>query len=278
MNTLTDNSGVVEVFTIIDDLAALLKLNKQISGRKPSLTLSEAATISLLKTKYNVCTWSGMYKLLEDKFTSEFKLPSYKSFVLLMNGYSRSILFILEILLQINRTRSGVVKLIDSTPLPVCKNYNIKRHQSMKSVASRSRSTKGWFYGLKLHLVSDLYGNILHLRFTTAKVGDRIILDQILDKLKNSIVVADAGYCSSKLEAKAIDNQNILITGSRSNMKRVSSSLDICLLNLRSRIEVIFSILKERLNLETSLPRSVAGYMAHYIHVIFGYVTYKAIS
>lgn len=152
MNTLSDTSGVVEVFTIIDDLTALLKLNKQISGRKPSLTLSEAATISLLKTKYSVCTWSGMYKLLEDKFASEFKLPSYKSFVLLMNGYSQSILMLLEILLQVKRRKSGVVKLIDSTPLPVCKNYNIKRHQSMKSVASRSRSTKGWFYGLKLHL------------------------------------------------------------------------------------------------------------------------------
>lgn len=278
MNTLAKNSGVVEVFTILDDLNALLKLNKQISGRKPSFNLSEAATFSLLKSRYNIKTWSGLYKLLTDKFASEFNLPQYKNFVLLMHQYAKPILILLNLLLELNQKNSGVIKLIDSTPLPVCKNYNIKRHQTMKGVATRSRSTKGWFYGLKLHLMSDLYGNILQIRFTTAKVGDREVLDQILEKLTKSIVVADAGYQSKKLEQKARENQNTLITPGRKNMKKVASTLDICLLNLRSRVEVIFSILKERLNLETSLPRSIAGYMSHYIHVIFGYVVKKSIS
>jgi len=278
MNTLANNSGVVEVFTALDDLNALLKLNKQISGRKPSLVLSEAATISYLKSKYNIKTWKGLYKLLNDKFRADFNLPSYKNFVLLMNRYSQPILILLNIFLQINRKKSGVIKLMDSTPLPVCKNYNISKHKTMKLVATRSRSTKGWFYGLKLHLVSDIYGNILFIKFTTGSVGDRQVLDQILEKITKSIMVADAGYCSKKLEQKARKYTNLLITPVRKNMKRLSSPLDICLLNLRSRIEVIFSILKERLNLETSLPRSISGYMAHYIHVIFGYVVKKAIS
>jgi IS5 family transposase len=278
MNTLANNTGVVEVFTVLDDLNALLKLNKQISGRKPSLDLSEAVTISWLKSEYNIKTWKGLYKLLGDKFKSEFNLPSYKNFVLLMNHYAKPILILLNLLLKINRKRSGVIKLVDSTPLPVCKNYNIARHKTMKAVATRSRSTKGWFYGLKLHLVSDLKGNILLIKFTTARVGDRQVLDQILEKLERSIIVADAGYCSKKLEQKARKYTHLLITPVRKNMKRLSSSLDICLLNLRSRVEVIFSILKERLNLETSLPRSISGYMAHYIHVIFGYVVKKAIS
>ena len=278
MNTLTEKSGVVEVFTILDDLNVLLKLNKQTSGRKPSLSLSEAATISFIKTRYNIKTWSSLYKLLQDKFDNDFDLPTYKNFVLLMNRYAKLILILLNALLQINRQRSGVIKLIDSTPLPVCRNYNINKHQTMKSVATRSKSTKGWFYGLKLHLVSDLEGNILLIRFTTANVGDRQVLDQILEKLERSIVVADAGYCSKKLEQKAVENGNILITAVRSNMGKLSSYLDICLLNLRSRVEVIFSILKERLNLETSLPRSINGYIAHYIHVIFGYVILKVIS
>lgn len=278
MNTLTANDGVVEVFTVLDDLNALLKLNKQISGRNPSLTLSEAATISWLKSKYNIKTWKGLYKLLSDKFAYDFNLPSYKNFVLLMNRSARPILILLDLLFRINRNKSGVIKLIDSTPLSVCKNYNINKHKTMRKVATRSKSTKGWFYGLKLHLVSDLEGNILFVRFTTAKVGDRKILERILEKLEKSILVADAGYCSKKLEQKAAKHNNLLITPGRSNMKRAASSLDICLLNLRSRVEVIFSILKERLNLETSLPRSISGYIAHYTHVIFGYVVKKAIS
>jgi len=49
-------------------------------------------------------------------------------------------------------------------------------------------------------------------------------------------------------------------------------------LNLRLRVETLFSVLKERLNMVTSLPRSVGGYFAHYIHVIFGYMFNKIVS
>jgi len=126
--------------------------------------------------------------------------------------------------------------------------------------------------------MTDVFGNLLELRFTTANVGDRKILDVFLEKLHNSIVIADAGYLSPKLEKKAAKNNNILLTCMRRNMTKLASFLDICLLNLRPRIEVLFSILKERLGLITSLPRSVNGYLAHYIHTIFGYLVRKAIS
>jgi hypothetical protein len=114
--------------------------------------------------------------------------------------------------------------------------------------------------------------------FTTGNADDRKILDVFLEKLHHSIVIADAGYLSPTLERKAHQNNNILLTCMRKNMTKLASFLDICLLNLRPRIEVLFSILKERLGLVTSLPRSVNGYLAHYIHTIFGYLVLKAIS
>lgn len=276
MNNISNISNIVESFTILDDLTVLLQLNKQTSGRKPSLSLSEVATISLIRSEYGIRTWKGTYKLLKTRFKKEFKLPSYKSFVLLMNHNAKIILVLLNILLQINRKKAGIIKLIDSTSLPVCKNIRIPRHKTCKRIATRSKTTMGWFYGLKLHLVSDLRGNILYIRFTTANVDDRVVLNRLLDKIKNSFVVADAGYCSKPLEEKASRNNNILITCLRKNMKKMATFLDICLLNLRPRIETLFSILKERLGLVTSLPRSINGYIAHYIHVIFGYIIKKA--
>lgn len=278
MNTVSNNQGVVEVFTILDDLHVLLQLNKRMPGRKPSLTLSEAATISVIKSEYGVRTWKALYKLLSDRFTAEFSLPTYKSFVLLMNQYAQVILLLLNALFQLNQRQSGVIKFMDSTTLPVCKNYNIKRHKTMKGVATRAKGSLGWFYGLKLHAVTDFRGNLLYIRFTTGRVGDRKILDTLLEKLRHSILVADAGYTSLLLEKKAQNYGNLLITGSRKNMKRLASLLDIRLLNSRSRIEAVFSILKERLGLITSLPRSIDGYLAHYIYVLFGYMMRKAIS
>lgn len=278
MNTVANNQGVVEVFTLLDDLNVLLQLNKRISGRKPSLVLSEAATISVIKSVYGIRTWKALYTLLTDRFTTEFTLPTYKSFVLLMNHYAQVILVLLNALFQLNQRQSGVIKFMDSTPLPVCKNYNIKRHKTMRGMATRSKGSLGWFYGLKLHAVTDFTGNLLHIKFTTGRVGDRKILDTVLEKLHHSILVADAGYTSKKLERKAAVLGNLFITGSRKNMQRLASLLDIRLLNSRSRIEAVFSILKERLGLITSLPRSVEGYLAHYIYVLFGYMMTKAIS
>jgi len=195
-----------------------------------------------------------------------------------MNQYAKLILVLINALLQFNLEQVGVIKLIDSTPIPVCKNYRIKRHKTMKRFASRSKTSLGWFYGLKLHALTDIFGNLLGIRFTTGNVNDRVVLDAFLEKLHSSIVIADAGYVSKKLEKKAQKHHNILLTCLRKNTKRLASFLDICLLNLRPRIEVLFSILKERLGLITSLPRSVDGYLAHYIHVIFGYLMRKTIS
>lgn len=276
--SLSNPSSIVTTFTVLDDLNALLQLGKHISGRKSCLNLAEVATISLIRAEYKIRTWDGLYKLLTHRFIHEFHLPCYKNFVATMNRSAKSLLILVNILLSMNRKAAGRIKLVDSTTLPVCKNYRIYRHKTMKRVATRSKSSLGWFYGLKLHAMTDLRGNILELRFTTGNVGDRKILDVFLSKLHDSIVIADAGYLSPTLENKAGKQNNILLTCMRKNMKKCATFLDICLLNLRPRIEVLFSILKERLGLITSLPRSVDGYLAHYIHVIFGYLMFKTIS
>ncbi len=276
--SLSNPSTIVTTFTVLDDLNALLQLNKHISGRKPMLNLAEVATMSLIRAEYKIRTWDGLYKLLTHRFRNEFQLPCYKNFVETMNRSAKPLLILINILLGMNKKQAGVIKIIDSTTIPVCKNYNIHRHKIMKGIATRSKSSLGWFYGLKLHTLTDVLGNLLELRFTTGNVGDRKILDVFLEKLHDSIIIADAGYIAPKLEQKAAKNGNILLTCMRKNMKKLSTFLDICLLNLRPRIEVLFSLLKERLGLITSLPRSVNGYLAHYIHTIFGYLIFKAIS
>ena len=273
--TLTCQDNIVEVFVVFDDFAELINLRGKV-GKKPYLRLSEVATISLIRSEYNIRTWKGVYKLLKARFTTEFKLPNYKNFVETMNRNAVQLLVVINGLLQINRQKSGTIKLVDSTPLPVCKNKRIWRHKTMKRLSSRKKSTMGWFYGLKLHIISDIEGNILMIKFTTGSVDDRVALDSFLNKLSNSIIVADAGYVSSKLEKKATKNNNILVTVTRNNMKKITTPVHNYLLNLRPRVESIFSVLKERLGIVTSLPRSELGYLAHYIHCIFGYMTVKA--
>lgn len=272
---ITKELDLVQTYTIFDDLIALLKLQTPKPGMKPKLNLAEVSTISMIKNRYKIKDWKSLFRLLQDKYSEDFDLPDYKNFVETMNRSAVDLLVIMNFLLQVNTHRSSKIKLVDSTPIPVCKNIRIEYHKTMRTIASRSKGTMGWFYGMKLHAVTDIKGNLLGIKLTTGKVGDRKILEEFLRNFYDSIIIADAGYCSSKLEKEANKNNNVLKTCKRKNMKSIATNIDIKQLNLRNRIEVVFSVLKERLNLITSLPRSVNGYIAYYIHVIFGYTVSK---
>jgi len=47
---------------------------------------------------------------------------------------------------------SGIA-FIDSTQIEVCHPKRIRRHQVFEGVAQRGKSSLGWFYGFKLHLI-----------------------------------------------------------------------------------------------------------------------------
>lgn len=193
----------VEIFCLFDDLTKFLFPRLACGvGRKRTLTLAEVATISVLKSKYGIVQLKQLYHLLSDKFDSEFSLPCYKNFVETMNAYTPELLFMIHILLSIKNKNAGIIKLTDSTCIPVCKNIRIPSHKVMKRLATRSKSTMGWFYGLKLHVVTDEYGNLLKFMFTTGNVDDRKALDKFLDMLQNSLVIADAGYIEAGKESE----------------------------------------------------------------------------
>lgn len=61
---------------------------------------------------------------------------------------------------------------IDSTTLPVCKNQRIQRHKSLVQIASRGRSSMGWFYGCKLHIAMNQLGEIACSALSNGHVAD----------------------------------------------------------------------------------------------------------
>jgi len=275
----TSFNNPVEIFCFFDELTKLLFPHLSCGvGRKRTLNVSEIATITVLRSRYGIVQLKQLHRLLCDKFSTEFELPCYKNFVETINTYTPELLLMIQLLLWVRNNDAGVIKLTDSTSIPVCKNIRIPSHKVMKRLATRSKSTMGWFYGLKLHVVTDEYGNLLKFMFTTGNVDDRKALDKFLDMLKNSLVIADAGYISKKLEKKARENNNMLITCMRNTMKKLSTPLHIFLLNKRINVEHLFSILKERFGLITSLPRSELGFLAHYVRTIFAYLFMPAIS
>jgi len=237
---------------------------KNNKGRKLALEIKEIISISLFKHKNGIITKKAVYKMLNLKC-------SYKTLVVNMNRWYFLAVLILTLIMKINRDDQHPIKHIDSTDIPVCLFKNANAHKTMKGLASFRRSSKGIYYGLKLHLISDLKRKLLKIKFTSADVDDR---DAVIEMSKElwGILIADAGYIRKKLQEEYHqEGRRMMLVQPRKNMKKVATRFELLLYRTRMLIELNFRSLKMFHGLITSLPRSIDGYFANYIYSLLAY-------
>ncbi len=179
-------------------------------------------------------------------------LLSYNRFVQLIPR-----LFVpLSILLHSVLGEKTGIYIADATSLPLCHNKRINRHRVFKGIAARGKTTMGWFYGLKLHLIINHQGSIMALKITSGNVDERTVLDDMTRHLKGTIL-ADKGFISQDLFQKLYQRGLKLITGIRRNMKNyLMPMMEKILLRKRFIIETVFDILKIHMNLSHTRHRS----------------------
>lgn len=248
---------------IIADIFSSLKLKNREhpNGRKPALTNIEATTCAVLKQQLNIATKKATFRMVEPPCT-------YKTFVESINRTREYLAPVIALLLKTFRSQAHKIKFTDATDVPVCLLKNSKHHKTMAGFATKSKTGKGYYFGLKLHLSADLEGRVLALKFTTATGNDREMFKKMNDKL-GGIFVADAGYVGEDFTKDFyIEGERMVLTATRCNMKKVSTDWQIALLNLRMKIEVHFRMLKVVYGFVTSMPRSVNGYLTHYLSAI----------
>lgn len=256
-------TGITKFFslkTIVTQVFEKLNFNERehSKGRKPLLTNSEIVTAVIFKQSQNIATKKSLYEILEPSL-------SYNRFVVALNRVGKYLASIITEVMQCLRKEAHLIKFTDSTELPVCLVKNAKSHKTMRVLSAKSKSSKGWFYGLKLHLSADIEGRVLALKLTPGNSDDRSVFRKMNEKLRG-FFGADAGYVSKELERDFfIENERMLITASRVNMKKVATPFQIAVLNLRMRVEVHFRMLKVCYGLVTSFPRSIDGYLTHYL-------------
>lgn len=234
------------------------------TGRKLSIPLIETITLALYKQTQHIATKKAIW--------NDFRLKcSYKTLVVNLNRVSCIALVILSRIFAFNRTNAHPIKHTDSTDIPVCLNKNARYHKTMDLLAAWGHSGKGWFYGLKLHLTSDLMRQMLAIRFTPGNTHGTKIFTKLNNDLEG-IFVADAEYVSAKLEREFYrEHKRILFAQPRKNMKKIITGFQKKLYDTRMIIELNFRNLKMFYGLITSLPRSINGYLANYIHSILAY-------
>lgn len=141
------------------------------------------------------------------------KLPSYQRIV----AQKKNLLVPMTILLHALSGDETGLYFADSTTLKVSRNKRINQHKIFKELAARGKSTMGWFYGLKLHLIVNDKGQNMTVKIMPGNTDDRAALLGIARNLKGKCY-ADKGYIGKKLVKELWEKGLQLITGIRKNM------------------------------------------------------------
>jgi len=236
-------------------------------GRPKKISDIDAMTLALYQHRSTRATKKSVYEDFKEVLCC-----SYKTLVVTMNKVSTLCMKMLLIIMRLGRKHQHMMKYTDATDIPVCLKKNGDTHQTMAGLAEIGRSSKGWFYGIKMTLTRDANGKMLGVKFTPPNTNDRDIFRKI-NKDLYGIIVADAGYVSKKLEQDMnIEKKRWILIRPYKTMKKIMTKWQEELYKGRFQIEFDFRSLKMFHGLVTSLPRSINGYLANYIHALTSFV------
>jgi hypothetical protein len=253
----------------ITHLVKTFKLNISAAptGRPRKIPTIDALTLALYQHRSTRATKRSVYEDLKSSLRC-----SYKTLVVSMNKVAELAGQLLGLMMHRSAPQSHPIKYTDATDLPVCLKKNADDHQTMKGLAGLGHSTKGWYYGLKMTMTRDDRGVILGLKFSNPGVNDRDLFRSINKNLMG-ILVADAGYISKQLERDMyIEGKRFALIRPKKSMKKLATFWQLAVYRGRFKIEFDFRSLKLFHGLVTSLPRSVNGYLANYLHSVLAVV------
>ncbi len=148
---------------------------------------------------------------------------------------------------------------------------NIYRNKVFKNIAERSKSTMGWFYGFKLHIVINHQGELMSFYLTKGNVDDRAVVRKLMANLKG-IAAGDKGYLGQELADDLAKHYLKFITKLRKNMKKkMLSAFEKFFLKQRGIVETIIDQLINLYHVEHSPHRSPINFLVNTVGALVAY-------
>ena len=81
-------------------------------------------------------------------------------------------MFYFYFFIKTNRGEETGIYYIDSTSIKVCHIKREKQNKVFRKIATKSKTSKEWFYGFKLHLITNEKGEIISFYLSKANKSD----------------------------------------------------------------------------------------------------------
>ncbi len=271
-------ASLISLFTLVDDFCKefmpelekhLLSNGLRKRNRQGNLSPSAIMTICIYFHQSHYRTFKHYYKAHVCRHLRHLfpKLVSYERFVTL----KKSILVPLCFFLQSFKGEQTGIYFVDSTLIKVCHIKRERQNKVFKGIAEKSKSTIGWFFGFKLHLVINDKGEIMAFKLTAGNVDDR---EPVPNLVKNLIgkLVGDKGYISQDLFGRLYQQGLQLITKIKKNMKnKLMPLIDKLLLRKRAIIESVNDQLKNISQIEHTRHRSIWNFAVNMLAALCAY-------
>jgi Transposase DDE domain len=156
------------------------------------------------------------------------------------------------------------VRFIDATALAVCHHARIRPQRVFARDAARGKTSVGWFYGCKRHLVVNDRGALRAVCLTRGNVDDRRPVPRLVKRLFGTLF-GDRGDISQELAEALLVRQGLhRITKLRKHMRnRLRAMTDKLLLRQRAISETIYDQRKNRCQIEHSRHRSPRTFLVN---------------
>lgn len=273
-----DELKLIEIFCETDDFCQVFSVWEQThllgntqGNRKPRLSDSEIMTILIFYHLSGFKCFKYYYnRFVCQNLSGHFPgLVSYNRFIELIPRYYIKLFFFSKTFCTV---KSDKISYVDSTKLPVCHNLRIHSNRVFKDIARRGKTSTGYFYGLKIHLVINDIGEIIDFVITPGNIADnnKELLRQLFQNVKGK-VFGDKGYLT-KIFNELYEQGVQLITKVRRNMKTSLVTMkDKFYLNKRGVIESVIDILKSICDIDHTRHRSPQNAI---IHILGGVAAY----
>ncbi len=151
-------------------------------------------TVALLQSVFEVATLKQTYRLVARNWRAAFPhLPSYQQ------GLAR----LPQLLPQVgrwlattcsHRATAARLYLLDSKPIPLCQPIRHGRVRLLRDEGAYcGKTSKGWFFGFKLHLLRHIDGQVLHIILTPGNWDDREPALRLSQNGDGGVLLGDLG-------------------------------------------------------------------------------------
>jgi transposase len=231
---------MIEIYCFVDEFLRThppLAQWRRSPHAQPHFSDAEVLTLALLQGVFEVATLKQTYRLVARNWRAAFPhLPSYQQGLARLHHLLPHVGRLLATTCS-HGTKAARLYLIDSKPIPLCQSIRHGRVRLLRDEGAYfGKTSKGWFFGFKLHLLRHSDGRVLNIILTPGNWDDREPAWLLSQSVDGGVLLGDLGSRGPECATRLAEEADLLLI----TRDRVPAH-HFLLSQLRQGIETTFS-------------------------------------